>query len=195
MIIGITGSIGSGKTTAANLFAKHGFEVINVDKIYHKLSKPDKLIYKKITAEFGNQILNKDKSINRDKLKKIVFNNSSKLKKLNSITHPLIVAEIKKLIKKIKRKNNNVEIIIDAPLLIEANANDLADKIIVVKCDGKIQVLRLLEKKMYSKSEIKNILKSQMPLKEKLKYADFIVDNNGSLKYLESQVEEIIYKI
>ena len=191
MILGITGLIGSGKTTAANLFKKYGFEVINADELYHKLSKPNKIIHKKIVEEFGNKILNKDKTINRDKLREIVFSDNKKLKKLNSITHPIIISEIKKLIKKNKNKN----FIVDAPLLLESNAKNLVDKIIVVKCDDEIRIRRLLKKGNLTKEEIKNITKSQMPTKEKLKYADFVVENSGDLKDLKIQVDRIIRKL
>lgn len=191
MILGITGSIGSGKTTTANLFKKYGFEVINADELYHKISKPKKIIYKKIVNEFGNEILNDDKTINRGKLKKIVFSNYKKLNKLNSIAHPVIISEIKKLIQKNKSKN----IIIDAPLLLESDAKNLADKIIVVKCDDKSRIKRLLKQGKHTKEQIKNITKSQMPFKEKLKYADFVVDNSGTLPETEVQVKTIINKI
>ena len=143
MIIGITGTIGSGKTAVSNLFKKYGFEVINADELYHKLSKPNKLIYNKIVKEFGKIIINSDKSISRGKLKKIVFQDDKKLKKLNSITHPVIISEMKKLI----RKNKNRNIAVDAPLLLESDARNLVDKIIVVKCGDKTRMDRLLKKR------------------------------------------------
>src|SRR3989338_3658843 len=182
MIIGITGTIGSGKTTVSNLFKKYGFKVINADELYHKISKPNKLIYKKIIKEFGNSIVNSDKSINRDKLKKIVFSDDKKLKKLNLITHQIIISEIKKLIKKFKNKN----IVVDAPLLLESDAKNLVDKIIVVRCDDKIRIERLLKKGKHTRQEINNITKSQMPLNKKLKFADFVIDNSGDLNYLKN---------
>jgi len=191
MIIGITGAIGSGKTTVSNIFEKYGFKVINADELYHKISKPKKLIYGKIIKEFGNKIVNPDKSINRDKLKKIVFSNDKKLKKLNSITHPMIIDEIKKLIKKSKNKN----MIIDAPLLLESDAKKLVNKIIVVKCDDKTRIKRLLKKGKLSQKEIERITKSQMPLKEKLKFADFVIDNSKDSRNMELQVKNIISKL
>lgn len=191
MIIGITGTIGSGKSTAAGIFEKYGFKVINADELYHKLSKPNKLVYGKIINEFGNEIINPNKSINRDKLKKIVFSDDKKLKKLNSITHPIIISEIKKLIKKFK--NNNI--IVDAPLLLESDAKNLVDKIIVVKCDDKTRVQRLLKKGKHTQEQIRKITKSQMPIGKKLKFADFVIDNWGDLKNLENQVETIVNKL
>ncbi len=186
MIIGITGSISSGKTTAAGLFRAYGFEVIDADMLYSKIFRKNRLLKSRIKKEFG--------TANRDKLKKIVFSNPDKLKKLNKITHPIIISEIKKSISKI-RNSKSRDIIIDAPLLIEAKAAKLVDKLIVVKCGEKNQIKRILKKGKHTRQEIKNILKSQMPLREKLKYADFAIDNNRDLGHLKKQVEGIIKKL
>lgn len=180
MIIGITGSFGSGKTTIANLFKKYNFKIINVDRLYKDIHEKNKPLKNKIKKEFG--------TINRAELKNIVFKNSKRLKKLNKITHPLILKEIKKALKKLKNKN----ILIDIPLLIEANATNLVDKIIVVKCKQETQIKRILKKKKYTKEDINNIIKSQMPLKEKIKYADFVIDNDNSINKTKNQVNRII---
>lgn len=179
MIIGITGSFGSGKTTIANMFSKYGFKVINVDKLYRGIYNKNTPLKNKIKKEFG--------TTNKTQLKKIVFNNSAKLRKLNSITHPIIIDSIKKEIKKIKNK----KIIIDAPLLLETKLKNHVDKIIVVKCNKKDQIKRILNKK-YSKKEIENIIKSQMPLKQKIKKADFVVDNGKNLSETKKQVSSIV---
>ena len=178
MIIGITGSFGSGKTTVANIFGKHGFRVIIVDELYHGIYAKDKILRRKIRKEFG--------TLDRAKIKKIVFNDRKRLKKLNEITHPAIIEQIKKII-----SNSDKKIIIDAPLLFEAKMERLFDRIIVVKCNKKIQIKRLFNKKKYSKKEIENIIGSQMPLKEKIRKADFVVDNNGSLNDAKMQVASI----
>jgi len=176
MIIGVTGSFGSGKTTVANMFSKYGFRVINVDKLYHNIYTKNKSLKNKIKKEFG--------TLNRDEIKKIVFNNSNKLKKLNKMTHPIIIKEIKKIIKSKK-------IIVDVPLLFEAKLEKMFDKIIVVKCSKQEQLKRILKKKKCSKKEIEQIIKSQMPLKEKIKKADFVVDNK-TIKEAEKRVRNII---
>ena len=184
MILGITGSFGSGKTTVANIFKKYGFEVINADELYHGIYNKNKALRNKIKKEFG--------TLDRNKIKKIVFNDYKKLKKLNNITHPIIIKEIKKEIDKIKKYNKEARIIVDVPLLFEAKMQDMFDKIIVVKCAEKTQIKRLLKKKKYSKVEIKHILDSQMPLKEKVKKADFVVDNSRSPKDAEKQVNFLL---
>lgn len=191
MIIGITGSIGSGKTTAANLFKKHGFKVINADEIGHKIIKKNSAAYKKIAKIFGKGILDKSKNIDRKKLGGIVFNDYGKLEKLNSIVHPLILNEIKNSIKKIRNKDK--KIIVDVPLLLETKAKNLVDKVIVVKADKKNIIKRLSKK--YSKDKIEKILKLQMPIGEKLKHADFVIDNNKDLGHLKKEVTDIFEEL
>ncbi len=194
MIIGITGPIGSGKTTVAKLFSRHWYNRIDADEIGHQILKKNSIVYKKIIQELGNKILDKNKNIDREKLGNIVFNNSIKLKGLNSIMHPIIINEIKNKIKKIKVEcGKKTKIIIDAPLLLETEAKNLVDKIIVVKSDKKNILQRL--SKNFSKKKIEKILKVQMPLNKKMKYADFIIYNDKSLKHLKNQVEKIVKKL
>lgn len=193
MIIGITGSIGSGKTTVAKIFSRHWYNRIDADEIGHEIIKKNSVAYKKIIDEFGNGVLDNNKSIERENLGDIAFNNDKKLKKLNSITHPIIINEIKKQIKKISKCKDKTRIVIDAPLLLETKAKNLVDKIIVVRC-SKESIVKRLSKKI-PEDKIERILKSQMPLKEKLKYADFVIGNNGDLKHLEKQVKSIIKKL
>ena len=180
MIIGITGSFGTGKTLVANLFKEYGVYVINVDNLYRDIYKKNESLKNKIEKTFG--------TTDRNELKKIVFSNKNKLIKLNKITHPVIIETIKKEIQELKTKN----IIIDAPLLVEANAVNLVDKLIVVICRKEEQIKRLLKKGKYTKKEIGNIIKSQMPLKDKLKYADYIIDNSYSLDNTKKQVKELV---
>ena len=193
MILGITGSIGSGKTTIAKTFGKRHFNSIDADEIGHQIIKKNSAAYKKIIEKFGIGILDKNKDIDRNKLGYIVFNDNLKLKELNSITHPLIIDEIKNQIKKIQKKcGNKTKIIIDAPLLLETGAKNLVDRIIVVRCDKK-NILKRNRK--YPGEKIERILKLQMPLGEKLKRADFVIDNNRGIKHLENHVIKIIKKI
>ena len=194
MIIGITGSIGSGKTTTAKLFSKYSYNRIDADEIGHEIIKKNSAAYNKIIKEFGKEILDKNKNIIREKLGDFAFNNDKKLEKLNLITHPIIIKKIRNQVKEIKNKcGSKTKIVIDAPLLLETKAKNLVDKIVVVKCTME-NVMRRLDKK-HSKEKIERILKTQMPLDEKLRHADFVIDNSKDLKHLERQVKKIIEKV
>ena len=188
MIIGITGQIGSGKTAAAKLFRKHGFRVIDADKVSHSLMRKKSPIYSKLLKNFGKGILDENENIDRKKLGDLAFAEARKLKKLNSIMHAAIISSVKGAIK----KNKNGKIIIDAPLLLETKAKNLVDKVIVVRAGIK-KIFKRNEK--FSKEQIERILNVQMPLNEKLKYADFVIDNNKGLKHMKKQVENAVNQL
>lgn len=191
MIIGVTGSFGSGKTEVAKMFGKHGFKVINLDQVYHSISTPGSEIQKKLGKAFGKKIINKDKSINRQKLKEVVLSDYKKLRKLNDITHPVILKETTRLLDKF----HDEDIILDAPLLIEAGFHILCDVVVVVKLGREKQTERLLEKKKWTKKEIKTLLDNQLPLEDKQMYANFIVDNTTTLIVTKNQVDNIVDKL
>ncbi|MDP2939319.1 MAG: dephospho-CoA kinase [Candidatus Omnitrophota bacterium] len=192
LIVGITGSFGTGKTTVAKFFKQFGAKLIDADKIAHQLLKTNSTIYKNIIQNFGKRIL-KDGSLNieRRKLAKVVFKHRTLLNKLNKIIHPAVIREIKKEIRRIKSYFPHKIIAIEAPLLIEAGLLNLVDKLVVVTAHKNIQISRIKKIKNLSKGEIELIIKAQLPLKEKLKSADYVVDNNGSLEYTKKQVREI----
>jgi len=173
------GSFGSGKTTVANMFKKHGYKIINTDRLYHGIYNKDPL-KNKIKKEFG--------TLDRKNIKKIVFDDSKKLKILNVITHPTIIKTIKKEIKRIKNK----KIIVDVPLLFESKIEKMFDKIIVVNCNKNEQVKRILKNKKYSIKEINQIIKSQIPLKEKINKADYVINNNKTNNNSKIQVNELV---
>jgi len=191
MIIGITGSFGSGKTTVAGMFKSFGVEVIDVDKIAHRIIKPRSKIYKKIISAFGKDILKNNKTIDRHKLAQIVFNNKNLLKKINRIMHPEIIGMIKNRIKTSRSKL----IILDTPLLIEAGLKDRVDKLIVVKVDRRHQIQRLLNKTSLTRAEILRRIKAQISLRDKVRLADFVIDNSGTIDDTERQVKKIAGKL
>lgn len=194
MIIGITGSIGCGKTTVAKIFGRHRYNRIDVDEVGHKIIKKNFIAYEKIIKEFGSSILDKNKNIERKKLGDLVFSNNKNIKKLNSIMHPLIIKNIKNQINKIKNKcKDKTKIVIDAPLLLETKNKYLVEKIIVVKCNKENVIKRLAKK--YPKEKIEKILNVQMPLSGKLRYADVVIDNNKDLSYLKHQIEKVIQEL
>ncbi len=187
-VIGITGNLGSGKTMVAGYFKNLGSKVIDADKITHGilLNKENK---EEIVAAFGKGVL-KNKRIDRKKLAKIVFNNKGSLRKLCNIVHPPILKRIRKIIRDSRKKVT----VIDGPLLIESGLHREMDKIIVVSINKKDQMSRCT-KLGYSKNQALKRTKTQISLRQKLRYADFIIDNNGSKLETKQQVLEIWRKI
>jgi len=177
-IIGITGSFGAGKTTVANMFRKLGAYLIDADRIAEELIRPKGVLNKKIIQKFG--------TANPAKLAKIVFGNKVKLQALNGLIHPLVIKKIKLLAQKTRKK----VIIIDAPLLIEAGLDKYVDTLIVIKTNRKIQKQRCL-KKGFSKTDFQKRVKYQLPLKAKLKKADFIIDNSKTRRLTHQKVSQI----
>jgi len=187
MIIGITGSFGSGKTTVAKMFARLGAYAIDADKVYHSLIRRGESCYKKIVRYFGKDILARSGQIDREKLGKIVFKDKSKLKLLNSITHTEVTEEIKRIVKSKKSKF----IVIDAPLLIESDFYKETDRIILVANKKEDQIKRIRESRGLPAKETLKRIRMQMPFKKKLAFADFIIDNSGSKSSTLTQVREI----
>ena len=188
MVIGITGSFGSGKTEVAKMFASLGARVINADQVCHLLIRPRTSVYKKIIRHFGKEMLTRDKSIDRKKLGEIVFKEKSKLDLLNKLIHPRAIKEIQRIIRREKRSG---VIIVDAPLLVETKFYKRLDRLIVVKMRKDKQVRRIIRAKGMAKGETLDIIEKQSPLKKKLALADFIIDNNGSKKATLTQVRKI----
>jgi len=190
LIVGLTGGIVGGKSTVASMFRDLGAKIIDADKLGHSVIFPNKPAWKKIVKIFGKDILQNDLTINREKLGKIVFTNQTFLKKLNEVTHP----EITKMIKKeIDSATNNQEkvLIIDAALIYEAKIDRLMDKIIVVYIDKDEQIKRLIKRNNFSRDEALQRIRSQIPMKEKAKMADYVIDNSNSLSKTREQVEKI----
>ena len=191
VIVGLTGSFGTGKSTVGKIFAQFGARVIDADKIVHKITRPKTLTYRKIVNNFGRDILKKNNFIDRKKLGVKVFSSKVDLRRLCRIIHPPVINEIKRNINQIKKSNPRAIVVIDAPLLLEANLQELVDKLIVVKTTHATQIARCIKKWGFSKSEVLKRIKSQLPLREKVKLADYVVDNNLSLSYTKTQVKDI----
>lgn len=177
MLIGLTGGIASGKSLVAEALKRLGAHLIDADEIAREVVKPGLPAYLGIVKEFGEGILNPDKTINRKALAKVVFSDSEIRKRLEQITHPRILDEINKNIKAIKGKNPDAIIVVDAALLIEAGLYKKMDKVIVVYTDKKTQIERMMKRDGFTMDEAKNRISAQMPLQEKRKYADFVIEN------------------
>jgi dephospho-CoA kinase len=187
IILGITGSFGSGKSTVARIFASFGAAVIDADKLAHRCLRQQTKSYKKILAVFGRGILKKDKAIDRGKLAQAVFSNRKLLRRINRIIHPEVIRAIKARIKAAPEKL----VVLDAPLLIEAGLRKLVDKLIVVRISRRKQIQRIQSRDFLGKIDILKRVRLQVPLAEKLRLADFIIDNSGTLSKTTKQAERI----
>jgi len=195
MILAVTGSIGTGKTTVARMLARMGAFVIDADEISHQLIYPGRPAWKKIVSVFGKSILNRDYSIDRKALAKKVFSDPKRLKKLCGIIHPLVYKEMRGKIRKIRKAEPSAVIVVDVPLLLESGGERYADKVIVVSAPLKIQLARACGKFGISRSDVALRIKAQIPLKDKIKAADFVIDNSGSLVSTAKQARAIWKKI
>lgn len=193
MIIGITGSIGTGKSTVSNYLISKGYSVVDADKISKGAYNIGSNGYKAILEVFGVEILNSNGEVDRKKIKKIVFDNSNMLQRLNMAIHPIIINEIEKEIEILLESQNVV--FLDAPLLIETELHKKVEKIIVVVCDKNEQINRIIKRDKITADMAISIINSQMSIDEKLKFADYIVYNNSTIENLYSQVDEIILEI
>ena len=190
MVVGLTGGIASGKNTVAVMFNALGAEIIDADKIANDLInvRVDRdNIPAKIVGFFGEDILNNSGMIDKKSLADIVFKDRKKLEYLNSIMHPEIISIIKD---KIALPRNGV-VIINAPLIVETEAISLVDKLIVVSVSTENQIIRLRARSSLTKEEACQRIDAQLPIKEKEKFADFVIDNNGRLEETEKQVKKI----
>ena len=190
-IIGITGGIASGKSNVCSVLRKLGYYVIDSDLITHELYEKGNSIYNKVKEVFGNDYLDNNLEIDRKKLGAYVFNSKEALEKLNSITHPLIVDEIKRRVNKSKE---NI-IFLDIPLLFEAKLEYLCDKIICVYVSNNIQVKRLMERDNISLDYALVKIHSQMDLNIKKEKSDYIINSEGSFDETEALIKRIINEI
>ena len=190
IIVGLTGSVGTGKSTATNFFKQMGAYIIDWDELAREVVHPHSKAWKEIVEYFGKDILNKDLTINWQKLAEIVFSDKEKVAKLNQIVHPEVFKEDERITNEIKSLDPDALIIKDIPLLFELTCPVLVDKIVVVSASEQTQLRRLEEKGM-SREDVQSRIKSQLPLEEKIKSADFVINNDGSLEETKRQVEEI----
>lgn len=190
-LIGLTGGIASGKSTVSSLFRLSGYPIIDADQIVRQLEGAHTKGLERLTAAFGNGILNADQSLNRQALANTVFGDQEKLTKLNQIIQPLIRDEIWRQINHYQQMMVPY-VILDAPLLFEEHYDQDCDLIIVVNVNQALQLKRLMARNGYSRDEAQKRINAQMPLMEKCRLADIVIDNNGDREALKRQVAGII---
>ena len=195
MLVGLTGGMGSGKTLAAKIFHERSAHIIDADSIARDLVYPNRPAWEEIVQAFGREILLKNGEIDRSLLGRIVFENSTKRKILEEILHPRVFAEEYRIYQDISKKNIKALIIVDAALLIESGNHKNMDKIVVIACNKQERIRRLLKRDTLTLKEIQKRFQSQMKIDDKIKFADYIIDNNGSVDGLEKQVERLYHEL
>ena len=188
ILVGLTGGMGSGKSLAASYFKELGAYIIHADLLSRQLAVPYQPAWEEIIAEFGSEYLNPDKTLNKSKLAVEVFQNNKKRNVLEGILHPRVIAEEQKIYFDRQKIDPEAIVVIESALLIESQNYKNVDKVIVVQSTQELQIQRVVNRDRNSSISVKNRLKSQMPLEEKLNYADYVLDNTSSRDELKSQI-------
>lgn len=197
-LIGLTGGIATGKSTVSQIFMEKGYPLIDADKIARRVVKINQPAYVKIVEEFGENILLKDKNIDRKVLGNIIFNNKRAREKLNSITHPYIFETIKIDIDKLSQENHII--FLDIPLLFEqydlwGKFNIRFDEIWLVYVNKNLQIQRLMKRDNISEEEALRKIESQMTMDNKKARSSKIIDNSGDIEHLNKQIDKLLSEL
>lgn len=192
--VGITGGIGSGKSTVTNMLRDKGFPIIDADIVAREIFIIYPEVLRQIKEEFGNKFFDEEGNIKRKELGKHIFKSDFSRKKLEDITMPFIIREIHRRIKTYEEDNCKL-CFVDAPTLIENNLHTSMDVIILVWVDSNVQVQRVMFRDDMNLDETMDRIRAQMPLLEKKKFADFIIDNGGKIEETKVQLDLIITEL
>jgi dephospho-CoA kinase len=193
--VGLTGGIATGKSTVGAMFVELGCHLIESDQITHQLFEPGQVVHAAVVKQFGNRILAPDGTIDRRILGDIVFKDPQARAKLNGLVHPAIIQRQQEWLQEMEAQDPHGIAIVDAALMIEVGTYRNYDKVIVVTCSPEMQRERLRARSALSEEEIESRIRSQMPAEEKIKYADFVIDNSGSIESTRVQVETVYQQL
>lgn len=188
---GLTGGIASGKSTVARMFAALGARIIDADRIGHEMLQPAEPTHQQIIERFGREILNAAGEIDRRRLGSMVFADPTRLAELNAIVHPAIIARVEERSRQFFAEDPRAPVIVDAALIYETGIGGNFRKIIVAWCRPEQQVERLMAKTGLSHEQAAQRIAAQMPVEEKRRRADFVIDCSGSKENTRRQVERV----
>jgi dephospho-CoA kinase len=195
LIVGLTGGVASGKTAVSQVFKEEGAYIIDADQIARELVQPHQLAWNELIRAFGQEILQEDGSIHRKKLADKVFADPKERKLLNQVLHPRIKEEMDRRTREIGQKDSEAIVVIDAALLVELGDHQGMDRVIVVTSTERQQIQRLKDRDGADQEEARKILSSQMAPEEKLKVADFVIRNEGSLDEVRRRAKEVFQEL
>ncbi|AAP28517.1 MULTISPECIES: dephospho-CoA kinase [Bacillus] len=193
VVIGLTGGIASGKSTVSQMFRELSIPVIDADIIAREVVEKGKPAYNKIVEVFGTEVLQEDGELDRPKLGSVVFYNEEKRLQLNKIVHPAVREEMNRQ-KEMYIKEGMQAVVLDIPLLFESKLTSLVDRVLVVAVKPHTQLERLMKRNNFSEEEATARIQSQMPLEEKVKNADEVINNDGTIMGTKTQLQAILKK-
>ncbi len=201
--VGLTGGIASGKSVVGEMFVALGARLVQADRIAHSLMQPGEAVYNEVVRHFGREILNPDGSVNRAKLAEVAFGpatapeskRASRIEELNRIVHPVVIRSQEEWMQEMGRQDPHAVAIVEAALLIEAGTADRFDRLIVVTCNEEQRVARFAARQKIdleaARKEVIRRMAAQLPDEEKIKAADFVIDNSGSLEKTREQIRVV----
>ncbi|MBL7995923.1 dephospho-CoA kinase [bacterium] len=189
-MIGLTGGIGCGKTEVAKIFQQLGAKIIDADEIGKTVVETQPEVLQEIAMAFGQQFVNSDGTLKRKELGAFVFADEEKKRQLNRIVHPHLFNRVRHEIEAAQSAGNEI-IVVDAALIYETGIENIFDKVIVVNADLKNRIARIKQRDQLTDDEISHRIASQMPLDEKVRRANIVISNNGSVESLKEVAENI----
>jgi len=206
--LGLTGAIASGKSVVGEMFVALGAHLVQADRIAHSLMQPGEAVYNEVVRHFGRDILNPDGSVNRAKLAELAFGTSpanrsprqpARVEELNHIVHPAVLRSQVEWMEDMGRQDPHAVAIVEAALILEAGASQQFDRLIVVKCDETQRIARFAARQKLdleaARREVSRRMAAQLPEAEKIKAADDVIDNSGSLDQTREQVRKVWEKL
>jgi dephospho-CoA kinase len=194
VVVGITGGLSTGKSTVAEMFKAKGAIVLSADKIAHECMRSGGKCVSPIVKVFGKKVYHKG-GIHRRKLAQLVFRSKTKLRKLEALIHPEVKKVFQRRISELREKKSTKILMLEVPLLFEVGMDKLVEVIIVVHASRHRQVKRAVKKLNISEEESVKRIQAQIPLKKKIKWADFVIDNNDTKIHLRKKVTYIWEKL
>ncbi|RXW17534.1 hypothetical protein EST38_g8320 [Candolleomyces aberdarensis] len=194
LVVGLTGGIATGKSTVSNLLKSRGIPVVDADVIARQVVEPGTPALAKIEAHFGPQVIQADGSLDRKQLGSIIFNDAAQRAKLNAIVHPAVRKAMGWEVVRYWFKGEKI-CVMDVPLLIEGPLHKMVGKVVVVYCSEEIQLQRLIQRDNSTREDALSRLRSQMPIADKVAYADVVLDNSGTHQDLEAQVADLLRRL
>lgn len=191
LVIGVTGIIGSGKSTVSQFFKEKGARVINTDLRARQLMETSESLREKIKSNFGKESYTSDGKLNAKKIASLVFQNPDALNRLNLIVHPEVIRSVREEIRKLAKSDFRGILVIDAPLIFETGLSGVMDETVVVAAPEDVCVQRVIERSGFSSEEVLSRMRNQWPLEKKIALADRVIWNDGSIDQLKEQAEKI----